>query len=159
LRADDEEKSARDRNLEKALQKIDRIRKPGSRGGPPKDGDDKWPKGAEVVIDFERLHERVHRVALPDGNATTLFWSPDSKKLAFTGSYQGRPGTYTIDVPVDPTPKQLSSGTGSQPRWLKQGNQIVWLAAGIPTSLPATGGAAAAPSGGGASPGGRTLPP
>jgi tricorn protease len=42
-----------------------------------------------------------------------------------------------VDVNDELKPKQLASVAGSQPRWLKQGNQIVWLVAGVPASYPA----------------------
>src|SRR5262249_9481646 len=78
LRLDDDEKTAYDRKLEKALDKMK---------GRPKTGDAKEPAakqggGGGVAIDFDRLHERVRRIDMQDGGATNLFWSPDSKKLA-----------------------------------------------------------------------------
>src|SRR5262249_31011507 len=53
--------------------------------------------------------------------------------------------TYTIDVPDDLKPKELTSQVGTQARWLSKGNQIVWLSAGLPASISA-GGAATRPS-------------
>src|SRR5262249_38164325 len=116
--------------------------------GPPEGTGDGAKKAAPVVIDLEGLHDRIRRIRLGDnGSVSALFWSPDGKKLAFTGSVEGRTGTYTIDVYEDLAPKQLASTTGSQPRGLRQGNQIVWLSAGVPASLPATP-APTAPTGG-----------
>jgi tricorn protease len=136
LRAEDDEKDARDRAVEKAIEKINKVRNPKS-GGPdrpdPKPGAKSPP---EVTIDFERLHERVRRIPI-DGSIGSLFWSPDSSKLAYTLTGEGKSGTYTIDVGDDLKPKQLTTTTGTQPRWLKQGNQITWLLAGIPASYPA----------------------
>jgi tricorn protease len=157
LRAEDAEKGTRDRTLEKALEKMNRLRRPGAartEPNPSEDGDDAPPerraRGSEVVrdpaakkspspvvIDFERIHDRIQRVPLGDSTVGNLFWSPDSKKLAFAATIDGRRGTYTIDVPDDLRPRQLSTQTGSQARWLRQGNQIVWLANGVPSSLPA----------------------
>ncbi len=143
LRAEDDEKSAHDRKVEKALEKM--KKKP----APPKaEAADGEPKGvsprAPLAIDLDHLHERVHRINLGDGSATTLFWSPDSKKLAFTGSYEGKAGTYTIDVGDSIVPKLLTPTVGKDPVWLKQGNQIVWLVGGVPTSTPGTSSAAPA---------------
>ncbi len=135
LREDEDEKTERDRKLEKALEKM--KGRTGGAGKFPKVGEEgKLPekKAVEVVIDFDRLHERVKRVTLTDGSAGSLFWSPDSKKLAFTGSFEGKPGTYTIDMGEKLTPKQLTATVGQQPVWLRQGSQIVWLVGGVPTS-------------------------
>lgn len=80
----------------------------------------------EVKIDLARIHERVRRISIPNSTENELLWSPDSKKLAFTATVEGRRGTYTVDFPEDLKPKLLSSETGSQGRWLETGNQIVW---------------------------------
>jgi tricorn protease len=109
---------------------------------PTEDGDEAAKKSSDVVIDFERLHERVRRIELGDGFAGALFWAPDSKKLAFTGKYGGKTGTFTVEMGDAPTPKELTTTQGKEPVWLKQGNQIVWLVGGVPTSTPATTGAA-----------------
>jgi tricorn protease len=146
LRAEDDEKTAYDRKLEKALDKM----KGRPAGGKSTDGDagtdkPKLPdkkKTTEVILDFERLHERVKRVNLGTGSATALFWSPDSKKLAFTGVHDNKTGTFTIDIGDTLTPKELNSTTGKDPVWLSRGNQIVWLVGGVPTSTPATASAA-----------------
>jgi tricorn protease len=135
LERDDDEKTARDRKLEKALDKM-KGRTPGGDKEPAKKLD-------AVQIDFDGLHERVKRINLGDGSANTLFWSPDSKKLAFTGSYEGKTGTYTIDIGDTMTPKALTTTVGTGPVWLKKGNQITWLVGGVPTSTP---GVAAAPA-------------
>ncbi len=96
-------------------------------------------RSGEVRIDFDRIEGRIRKIPLGANDSVgTLFWSPDSKKLAFTGSIDGASGTYTIDLPEDVKPKQLTPATGSEPRWLKQGNQIVWLSNGLPASVSAT---------------------
>ncbi len=138
LNPDDDEKTARDRKLEKALDKM-KGRKDGGKEEPKP-----LKKLAGVSIDFDRLHERVKRVSLGEGAANTLFWSPDSRKLAFTGTYDGKPGTFAIDIGDNLTPKAFSTTAGSNPAWLKTGNQIVWLVNGVPTSTP--GVASAAPA-------------
>jgi tricorn protease len=137
LQVDDDERTARDRKLEKALDKMKGRSGPGDAKAPP-------AKSSDVVIDFDRLHERVKRVSLGEGFANTLFWSPDSKKLAFTGTFEGKLGTYTIDIGDTMTPKALTPTMGARPVWLKKGNQIVWLVGSVPTSTP--GVAAAAPA-------------
>ncbi len=139
LRPEDDEKTARDRKLEKALDKMKGRTPPMGKG----DGA-KTIEPVQVTIDFERLHERVKRVSLGEGMANTVFWSPDSKKLAFTGTYDGKAGTHVIDVNDGLTPKLLTPVVGTRPAWLKTGNQIVWLVNGVPTSTPGTASPASA---------------
>jgi len=93
----------------------------------------------EVVIDFERIHERVRRIDIGGSSERGLFWSHDSKKLAFRATIDGKRGTYTVEIPEELEPKLLTDKTGSQARWLKEGNQIVWLSGGKPASVSAKG--------------------
>jgi tricorn protease len=93
----------------------------------------------EVVIDFERIHERVSRVEIAGSTERGLFWSHDSRKLAFTAKIDGKEGTYTIEIPEELKPKLLTEKTGRQSHWLKEGNQIVWLSAGKPASVSSAG--------------------
>ncbi len=133
LRAEDDEKGGRGRSLDKALEKINKVRK---KKGVAEDNRAAGPARApEVVIDFDNIHARLHRVSIPHATESGLFWSPDSKKLAFTAVIEGKRGTYTIEVPDDLKPKFLTAQTGSRPRWLKQGNQVVWLSNGLPASF------------------------
>lgn len=144
---EDDEKTAYDRKLEKALEKMKGRATPGksaAKADTTKE-ETKKPARPEVVIDFALLHERVKRVTLGDGSASEIFWSPDAKKLAFTGNFEGKPGTFAIDVGDTLTPKLLTTTVGKNPVWLQQGNQIVWLVNGVPTSTPGTGPIPAAP--------------
>jgi len=100
---------------------------------------DKKKEVPEVVIDFERIHERVRRVEIAGSTERGLFFSHDSKKLAFTATIDGKEGTYTIEIPEELKPKLLTEKTGGQPRWLKEGNQIVWLSGGKPASVSSKG--------------------
>ncbi len=93
----------------------------------------------EVVIDFERIHERVRRIGIAGSTERGLFWSHDSKKLAFSAKIDGKGGTYTIEIPDELKPKLLIDKTGRRPRWLKEGNQIVWLSTGKPASVSSAG--------------------
>src|SRR5207245_688206 len=98
---------------------LDKMKGRATPGDEPKMPAKKTTGGA---IDFDRLHERVKRVNLGEGFASTLFWSPDSKKLAFTCSHDGKAGTYTIDIGDTLTPKSLTTTVGANPVWLKKGN-------------------------------------
>jgi len=93
----------------------------------------------DVVIDFERIHERVRRIEIAGSTERGLFWSHDSKKLAFRAEIDGKEGTYTVEIPEELKPKLLIEKTGRQPRWLKEGNQIVWLSGGRPVSISSKG--------------------
>ncbi len=131
LFAEDQDRTDRDRKLEKALEKMKgRPNAPSKKAEDAKD-QNKEPEKKEISTDG--LHHRVKRISLGEGAAKTVFWSPDSKRIAFTGIHEGKPGTYTVDT-VDYSIKSLASVTGENPVWLKQGNQIVWLVSGIPTS-------------------------
>jgi tricorn protease len=168
LRAQDDQKSKRDRTLEKALKAMEeKRRKKGSRSvraeskavkdpndphASGKTGEPNEPGAAdgtseaegaddanEVEIDFTDIHKRIRRVAIPHSRPTNLFWSHDSKKLAFRASLDGKSGTYTISIPDDLKPQRLTEKTGSQARWLREGNQIVWLSGGSPARLSSKG--------------------
>ena len=96
-------------------------------------------KSEPIKIDADRIHERVHRIWIKDASEYNLFWSSDSKKLAFTSTINGKKGTYTVEFPDKLSPKLLSSKTGTDIHWAKKGNQITWLSDGVPGTLSATG--------------------
>ena len=151
LRADEDQRGARDRKLERAIEKIKKARKekkaPDNKdpkgGDKPKAAEKKDPENqpdeTQVVIDFEDIHLRLRRVSIPGANETQLFWSHDSKKLAFTATIDGKQGIYTISPPDELEPKLLSTTTGTQARWISQGNQILLLAGGKPASMSSSG--------------------
>ena len=99
----------------------------------------KEKKLPEVRIDFDGIHQRIRRVSINDTSENRLFWSHDSKKLAFTATVGGKEGTYTISPPSELQPKLLSTKTGGGARWIERGNQILWLADDLPGSLTADG--------------------
>jgi tricorn protease len=164
LRNEDEGRNKRDRTLEKAVEKIAKARKkdtprPAGKTGPatppaksaPESGGEAAPaaeparpaaaaraarKLPEVKIDFERIHERVRRISIPNSNERELVWSPDSKKLAFSATIDGRRGTYTVEFPDELRPKFLCSEVGTQARWLEAGNQIVWRSTAFRPPVP-----------------------
>jgi tricorn protease len=168
LREEDEEKRTRDRTLERALEKVSKVRsKRGSsgstgasggrgRGGTPtrsaapNDVSDEAKTETttaaatpatplEVKIDWDGIHDRLHRIAIPDSTETGLIWSPDSKKLAFSATVDAKRGTYYVEIGGFPTPRLLATQTGRRGRWISQGDQIVWLANGTPASLTSAG--------------------
>ncbi len=96
------------------------------------------PKRPPLTIDFEDLHERIRRVSIPDTPESSLFWSYDSKKLAFAAKIAGKTGTYTIEPAGSLSPKLLNTKTGSQARWISSGNRILWIADRVPGSIVGT---------------------
>ena len=147
LRKADEDASKRDRTLKQALEKM-KGRKPAKpvkpaekkkKPEPKKEKSTEEKKLPEVVIDFEGITDRIHRIAIPDAHESRLLWSPDSKRLAFRAKIDGREGLYTVSPPDDVKPKLLSSELGEGARWLAEGNQIVWLQGGHPASVAANG--------------------
>jgi tricorn protease len=157
LRAEDSEKSSRDRTIEKALEKMQKGKGPlpkkepgpmsgdGDAGQPkteppePKKGTGSTTSGKRepVTIDFNGIHERIKRVTIANSNEGNLLWSPDSKKLAFSGQVDGQTGTYTIDIPEGVRPTQITTSTGTNARWLRSGS-IAWLSAGRPALVSTT---------------------
>jgi tricorn protease len=96
------------------------------------------PKDPKVVIHFDGLYERVRRIAMPDVNPSNLLWSPDAKRVAFTGTLNGVRGTLFVEIPDGNRPQLLNAATGSGARWLDS-NQIVWVSGGTPASLSLSG--------------------
>ncbi len=149
LKKEDEDKSRRDRTLAKALEKMTKARstkttpKAPSKAEEGKAADTRKGEGekpadekvTKVEIDFEDIHERIHRVSLAKATPSRLFWSHDSKKLAFSATIDGKEGTYTIDLPENTKPSLLVDKTGTHAAWVKEGNQILWLVGGQPSAF------------------------
>ena len=75
---------------------------------------------------------------MPDVDPSDLLWSPDSKRIAFTGTLNGTRGTLFVEIPDGTRPQLLNAATGSGARWLDS-NQIVWVSSGTPASLSLSG--------------------
>ncbi|MCB1206483.1 MAG: PD40 domain-containing protein [Verrucomicrobiae bacterium] len=89
----------------------------------------------EVKIDFDRLSERIHRISIPDATESGLFWSHDSKRLAFAAEIKGVKGTFTVSFPDPSSPALLVNRTGSLARWMAKDDTILWLVEGLPASF------------------------
>lgn len=104
-----------------------------------KDEDDK-PSEDLVQIDFDNIHERVKRIYVPNSFESSLLFSPDGKKLAFSASIDGKRGWYTVTFPDElRSPKFLTSSTGSGAVWAKDAGAILMNRGGTPTRLEASG--------------------
>lgn len=97
------------------------------------------PKPLVVRVDLDDIHERIHRIAVPKSTESALVWSPDSKKLAYVATTDGKRGTYTLDFPDALKPVLLAPAAGSDARWIKQDDQIVCLIEGQPGAISAKG--------------------
>jgi Tol biopolymer transport system component/C-terminal processing protease CtpA/Prc len=92
-----------------------------------------------VVVDFEGLCDRVQRIAIEHSEESRPFWSHDSKRLAFEATVAGQRGLHTVAFPDELEPKRLTTLTGRNARWLKEGDQIAWLQGGLPATLTGAG--------------------
>lgn len=86
-----------------------------------------------VKIDFEGLADRIHTIRV-DGRPSGLFWSFDSKALAFQTTIKGKRGTYKVVFPNSLSPSLMTQETGEQARWLEEGSTIIWLNGGVPAA-------------------------
>jgi len=154
LRAEDEEQTKRERTLVKAREKFTKAAaaaksatastkkveaKPEEKAeakAEPKPAPKPIAKPpAPLRIDLEGIHERIHAITLPNTTENGLFWSHDSKKLAFNAKVDGKRGCYTVEIPDEVKPKPLVPTAISQARWLKTNEQIVCLNDGVPTTI------------------------
>jgi tricorn protease len=157
----EEQKSERDRKLEKALEKMKEkgagssrgergSRRPGGEDKPeapkekeepkvegqePEKKEPEKPKQEPVVVDLEDIHERIRRVSIPNSSEGGLLWSPDGKTLAFQAKVDAKSGLYTLEWPELGTPKLWAQQGLSRARWVKEGNQLVGLSGGSPATL------------------------
>lgn len=166
LTEEDADTDTRDRKLQKALKAFDKSRetllndktKPDSKSEDETekknetDGDksekpeakDKLKESAErrvpvVRIDFKDIHRRLKRISNANAGEKVLGWSPDGKKLIFSGSVGGAAGTYSVEFPDKLTPKRITKDTGSIKGWLKSPDRMLWLSSGIPGLQPLSG--------------------
>jgi Tol biopolymer transport system component/C-terminal processing protease CtpA/Prc len=94
------------------------------------------PKLPEVKIDFEGIYERIRRISIPDSTDKNIFWSHDSKRLAFGAKIKNNDATYYVTFPDKlTTPATLSSKRGSLAQWIARDDTILWLVDGVPSSL------------------------
>ena len=142
----DDETGRRDRKRKKALETLDKSRKKKPETPAEKPAEEAKEKAAKpepkqpgVKIDFDGIQRRLRRISIPNSTESNLFWSPDSKKLAFSASVEGRRGTYSVQFPDSLTPKLITTSTGSRARWTKSPDRILWLTSGVPTSQAISG--------------------
>lgn len=99
-------------------------------GEKEKKDDEKEKKQVDVEIDFDGIHDRMHRISIADSRESGLIWSPDGKKLAFNATVEGQRGFYTVEFPKVEKPKKLASEGLASARWLKESKEIVGISSG-----------------------------
>lgn len=112
----------------------DKTKAAPSKDGPAATNPDK--KTPDVKIDLDGIIDRIRRVSIPNSRESNLFWSPDSKKLAFTATISGKTGIHTISPP-ETTAKFFSTASISNPNWV--GSSIYGVVSGKPAVVSATG--------------------
>ena len=96
---------------------------------------EKPPSKPEVKIDFDGIYERIHRISIPNSDEKGLFWSHDSKRLAFSGEVKGVKGTYLVTFPDKlTTPVAMTTKTGSFARWIARNDAVLWMVDGKPST-------------------------
>lgn len=85
----------------------------------------------DVVIDFNNLCNRVHRIKR---YAFRPFFSYDSNFLAFMSS----DGTYRIQIKENANPTKLTDQTGFVVDWIQKGDRLLWMVNNIPAHFKQT---------------------
>ncbi|MFG0318382.1 MAG: S41 family peptidase, partial [Planctomycetota bacterium JB042] len=169
LRASDDEEDSRDRRLEKALEKMKKERKEKSKGkksdapkkeddadgGDGKDGDEdddakaekkeeskqekKGKDEVEVVIDFDGLRDRIHRISTPNSYDGGLYWIEDDKLAFYSSAGPSGRATYTVEFPDELKPKKLTSSSLSGRIRLEKAKKVGGVSDGKPAVLSGKG--------------------
>lgn len=151
VRPEDDERTKRERTLIKAREKIAKAApksdKPATKAPPkaPSSEPASSPATAEAGeatgkgVELDGIHDRVHRIAVPNSSKSGLEWSPDSKKLAFNSTVEGKRGVCTVELLDDDKPKLFGPVACSQMQWLKHEDQIVGLSDGQPVTITSKG--------------------
>lgn len=135
LRLEDDQATQRDRSLEKALKQMEPPRKPAAGAAAAAAPSN---TAARVVIDFDNLAERVRRIDIKEATPRRLFWSFDSQCVAFEATLGGKRGTYKVVFPEPLTPEFMTDKVGTQARWVRKDNRILWLVDRVPAHYTAT---------------------
>ena len=152
LSREDDDRTSRDRTVEKAVEKLDKSRRwPNTASGKPAGNIRRAPgpnlpveapKPAKLRIDAVDLHERLRRISIPDSRESGLFWFGDGATLAFRATIDGKAGTYAVELPDKTKPRLVATDSGSFVRRLKDDKQVAWVAGGQPGTLTSDGKAA-----------------
>ena len=143
LGRDEEERSRRDRSMEKALEAMDASRRNGaarggSAGASPAKPASTVEKGP-IRIDFDGLAERLRTVKV-DSLGGIYGWSPDGTRMILHLSGGAKTGTYKLAFPpFEAALEKISPHVGREVRILP-GSTLFWMVDGVPcngdTKLP-----------------------
>ncbi|GEP41814.1 S41 family peptidase [Brevifollis gellanilyticus] len=97
----------------------------------------KPPEKKPLTIDFEGIHDRIHRIKIADTRENSLVWSPDSKKLAFQSQVEEKKVTRTVEFPDDLKPKQVGTAVLTNTVWIKGDDVLAGLLDGKPATISA----------------------
>ena len=158
LQASERDKSSRQRELDEAIELMKKKRKDAAKakstdgktatddksdqdgkdnkGGKPDDKDSADKKSESdiepIVIDFDRLHQRIRTIRIPESYERGLIWSPESDRLAFSATIDGKSAMYTVAFPDELEPKRYSSASGTPLAWTKKAGGILFNIGGTP---------------------------
>lgn len=90
----------------------------------------KTPRNIPIEIDFEGLHDRIHRVSNSDSRDYSIVWSHDGQSLAFRGTVNGKSGMHKISWPHPGRPSFVTGSTGTYVTWRSDGFR--WLLNRVP---------------------------
>ncbi|MEL6897371.1 MAG: PDZ domain-containing protein, partial [Planctomycetota bacterium] len=92
-----------------------------------------------IVIDFDRLDERLKRISISDSYESGLVFSPDGKRLVFRASIDGDSGLYQVTFPDEMRPKKFSSASLRVERWSKAAGGLLGLVGSSPGKVSDSG--------------------
>jgi tricorn protease len=134
----DEERNTFDKAVESAREAMRKSagedKKPSDKS---KDKAETAPK-PPVRIDFDDLHLRVRRIALPGVTPAQPFFSHDSRTLAFEATVKGQAGTYKVVLPDKLEPELLTRRRGRAVAWLAKDNRLLWMTDNLPAHFEKT---------------------
>ena len=168
LQEEDDEETSRQRKIDEALELMKKKRKSkarpkgtdqkDSKGKSDEDGDSssedegkggQKPSEADneedsddpepMEIDLQDIHERLRKISIRNSYESSLLFSPEGQKLAFSATVDGKRGWYTVEFPDKLSPKFLTSSTGSSAVWSKDAGGIVFVRSGSPSKVDANG--------------------
>ena len=96
-------------------------------------------KPEPVVIDFDGLYERIRRIAIPDSFERLIAFWPESQKLLFNATIEGKSGVYTVEFPEDIRPKAFGPANLSNVHVIAESKQLGCIDAGKPAIVSRTG--------------------
>jgi len=97
-----------------------------------------------VYAEFGR--ETWQPLARSDGSQERPHFSPDGRWVAYDSDESGATEVYIVDFPAARRKQRISTAGGQEPRWTRDGREIVYYAPeGALMSAPFTGGAAGLP--------------